>query len=331
MVILTPVPLDDVIAFSANKKVKLKLPRNGFISEIQMRLECKATNGATGPTLHEDNPLGLIGNYRLVRNGNDNFWEMSFTDGYYRQSLVEGTAPERSQHSTTGGATSTAVAEHSIHFKADENNDEDISALLPAHEYTDLWLEIDWQDNNALATANPPTIDANNTFVKVTVIQASLTKEDLALLASTIGVDGAGNPKILSILVRQQEFDVTAVSNNFLFKKNLNIGGLVKDHFIKVINNGLRADDLVDRFRFKQYAPVEKPVDIDDQFWRSAQAKNKRVYSLESIIRGVYLQDWSKRNYLDMTALEEGNIKFETNHAQPTGVAKIVITETSFI
>src|SRR5262245_47117406 len=147
MVVLQTIPLTEKVEFTANSTKSIKIPRNRFIRELQMRLECKQVNGGTGPTLQEDNPMGLVKRIRLVKNGKDIIFDVPMALRLYEMKYIRGTEPERVQHSTTNSATSTAIAEITIDFSVDENNEEDISALLPAANFTDLELYIDWGTN----------------------------------------------------------------------------------------------------------------------------------------------------------------------------------------
>lgn len=324
MVVLQTIPLIESIVFEANKTKSIKIPRNRFLREIQLRLEAKLVNGNPGPTLQEDNPLGLVKRIRLVKNGKDIIFDVPMAERYYEMQYVQGTAPERVQHSATASATSTAIAEVTIDFSVDENNAEDISALLPAANFTDLELQIDWGTNTDLSTANHGTITVADTFMKVSLVEAEVTKTDLAALAAAMG----GEAKMLQKMVRLQEFDVTAVQNNFNFSKNLTVGQLIQRHLVKTTDNSLRSDALVSRFRFRQSSPVQ--TDLEDRLFTHSQAKDKRRFKVESVVKGITIVNWEDKGFLDLTNLKEGDVKYEQNNIAPTGTSKVVVVSTEF-
>jgi len=324
MVVLQTIPLTETIPFLANSTKTMKIPRNRFIREIQLRIEIVAVNGGTGPTLNEDNPMGIVKRIRLIKNGKDIIFDTEMALRFYSMKYIRGTEPDRAQTSTVNSATSTSVAEVSIDFSVDENNEEDISALLPAANFTDLELQVDWGTNTDLATANAPTITVASSLMRVSVVEAEVTTQDLAALAEAMG----GEAKMLSKMVRQQDFTVDATYNNFQFSKNINVGSLVQRHTIRVVDNSLRADTLVSRFRFKQYSPVQ--TDLEDRLWTSSQSKDKRRFSVETLIRGITILNWEDKGFLDLTNLKEGDVKYEHNNVAQTGTAKVSLVSTEF-
>lgn len=323
MPILTSTPLTEKVEFSANATKKIKIPRNRFIRALQLRLEAKAVNGATGPTLHEDNPMSLVKRIRLIANGNDVIFDAPMALRWYESKYIFQAEPERVQTSTTASATSTAIAEVTVDFATDDANEQDISALLPAHAMTDLELEVDWGTNTDLATANAPTITAADTFIKVSVVEADLTDADIAALTELFG-----EARTMRKIVRTIEHSVSSTNDNFTFSKNLTVGGLVQRHLIEVIDNSVRNDTLVSRYRFRQSSPVQ--ADLEDRLFPQSQARDKRKYHLESVVKGITILDWQEKGYLDLTELKEGDVKYEHNNGSVTGTAKVVLVQTEF-
>lgn len=323
MPILSTVPLTDKIPFEANTTKSIKIPRNRFIRAIQLRLLAKAVNGATPPTLHEDNPMSLVKRIRLIQNGKDTIFDAPMSLRWFEQKYLSGTDGERVQTSTTANATSTAIAETSIEFAVDELNEQDISALLPAAALTDLELFIDWGTNTDLATANPPTITAADTYVQVSLIEVELTDADIAELSRIFG-----EAKTMRKVVRTTEKSITETSSNFEFAKNLNVGSMIQRHLLEVIDNGVRDDTLVSRFKFSQSSPVK--ADLEDRVFNQSQAKDKRRYKLESVTKGITIVDWTEKGFLDLTELKEGDVKYHHNNGVHTGTAKIVLLQTEY-
>jgi len=323
MPILEEVPLVDKVEFEANKTKKIKIPKNNFISEIKLRLEVKIVNTAVAPTNHEDNPMSIVKRIRLFAKGKDAIFDAQMSLRFYEQKYLSGTEPERATTSLTASATSTGIAECSIVFRVDENNLDDITALLPAHDLSDLDLEVDWGTNTDLQLTNAGTITAADSFIKVSIVEATLTEEDINKLKEQFG-----DAKVLNKVVRQAEHDIAGVNDNFVFSKNITIGNLIQRQLLQVWDNGVRNDTLVSRFKFKQYSPVKK--DLEDRNFPQSQSTDKRKYRLESVVKGITIIDWSDKGFLDLTDLKDGDVKYEHNNIAKTGTAKIILLSTEF-
>lgn len=324
MPILRTVPQNDKIDFSAGDTKTMKIVRNNFIRAIICRLEVKVVNGGVAPTNHEDNPMSIVKRLRLIKNGKENIFDVPLALRWYEEKYLKGTAPEQTTTSVTASATSTGIATVTIDFAVDENNIEDITALLPAHELTDLQLEADWGVvGTDLQTANAGTITAANTFIKVSLIEVTLTQEDIDKLKAQFG-----EAKVLSKIVRTITHSVTATNDNFTFQKNLTVGNLIQRHLVKVRDNGARDDALVTRIRFKQYSPVL--TDLEDRLYPQSQAVDKVKYKLEAVTKGITIFDWSDKGFLDLTDLKEGDVKYEHNNGAQTGTSDITLVSTEF-
>ncbi|GEM_PF-5109887 len=322
--LLSSIPLTDTINYVASQTQSIKIPRNRFIREIQCKLEVNTTNGATGPTLSDNGILDLVKRLRLRANGKDIKFECPMAWRYYEQQYIQGTAPQLIQPSTTANATSTGYAEASMHFAQDENNENDIIALLPAAAFTDLQLEADWGANTDIATANPPTINAASTLIRVTLVEAVLTDEDIAVLKSLFN----GEAKLLNKIVRYLQITTDNSYSNFGFSKNILTGSLVERHTIFVVDNSIRSDAEYTQFRFFQYSPVK--TELENRRWAESQYRNKRTFHIESIVRGMTMVDWKSKGYLNLTKMKDGDIKFEANTNSPTATSYIGIVQTEY-
>lgn len=325
MPILQSFPLTETIPFAAGLQRFVKLPRDRFIRQIQMRLLLEIVNSASVPVNQEDNPMGIIRRARIIANGNDNRFEVPMALRFYELAYLAGTPPERVQTSLTASATSTGIAEITSDFAMDDLNLQDVSALLPAADLTDLELQVDWGVVGEVQITNPGTITVANSFVRVTVIEAELTQEDLDALRASFGEE-----KILKKVVKVAVFTRAAVSTNYTNSANVPVGALVQRHIIQALDGAtpIRSDTVVSQFRFRQNSPVRK--DIEERRWTESQAADKRKYHLETVIRGITTVDWTDKGMLNLSDLKEGDLKYQENNAAPVGTSNTTLLQTEY-
>lgn len=152
---------DKVIAYAQNGVLSVDLPRDHLIQRIALALLFTGTNGVTPPTYKSGGIFNAISKVELIASTPTGTRVITSASGHMlaKQDYIEkGSMAEHVLHNTASAAgASTGVI--NLDFMLDPNEEDDLSALLPAYLYNSLTLRITFADvtttgANTVASAN---------------------------------------------------------------------------------------------------------------------------------------------------------------------------------
>ena len=308
MVAFSTRTLEEAIEWEANKTKSIKIPRDRFIQKMILRL---TVIGSTGTTVsaHEDAPMSLVKNIRLVANGKDVYQSAPMADLFYVDKYEYGTEPERFVQTGTSLPAGSDLGRAVVYLDCgslDAKDDFDVSSLLPAHMFSSLELFVDWGDSASLGSG----YTISSAKLTVTLREADLTADELREIG-----------KMLRLFETFVEKTIDAEYRDYTFAIDLPVGNQLRRSVITAIRGGVRSDAQILAFKVTQESPVR--AEIMQSGWYESQAQDKLEYGVETVIRGVTIIDYEGLGGLDARDLKSGDIKFRANSVAPSGVTKV--------
>ena len=302
----------------ADEILRIELPTAKMIQKIQIRLKLDYTNGGTSPTFNEDEILEMIQKIRLLGNGDSPIRVVTGKLQYYRELMKTGTAPEKDALTATTSTNFVDYVTLTLYFMKDWNNENDISALLPARRFDELNLEITLGSSDKLASANAPTINYSTCEVAIDVTE----------------VHGAGIFQQRFADLHESYKEVTIENANATFEsddiqeKILPVNSSIVEQTILAIDNSIRDNDVITDVMLKRNSPTEEEM-FKRKFQR-LQSENKTQYTAENLVRGLLLIDYKKKfgrildRKTEIGGLEQkgADVKLHLLTIEPTGTSK---------
>ena len=150
--------LTEKITFEANKTKSISLPRDAYITRIDILAKFTiTTNATTAPTYNDDDILRLIKNIRVV-SGSTPFVDAPARWLYYKAYYEFPTAPRKDSPPTGTGATADVYVLIPIHFGVMPMNKYDPTCVLAAKEKSSLTLEVLFGGISDLASAGVDSV-----------------------------------------------------------------------------------------------------------------------------------------------------------------------------
>lgn len=306
-----------VAAASRPVTARLDLPRNRFIQKIYLRSRLVGdTDASLAP--NEDNAAKFIKQVRLIANGNDPRIVAPLVDLHRYSSLRSGLALTNSLITTasqTGAVlgTTEAIISFTLH-QGERNNALDPSALLPAHMFSSLVLEVDFDTDAAVGAASGDYLVTGGELT-VHVKEASLNAEEIKKI-------GRFSRYYLSTF----EKTVDATYAQFPgFQIEMAPGKIVRRVMFTRINNSVRTAGVsatpsgTYRIRVKDN---RKDKDVLDGYWEDFVLQNKLKYGIAPDT-GVVMLDLDEAGSLDARGLSKGQATIDSLNSSVTSVAKV--------
>lgn len=294
------------IAFSANSKGTLDIPRDNPIRRLIMRFRFNLTTGGIAPTYKEDDILNLIRKIRLVMEGNENKFNISGRLWWYLEKFEKKTKPyfvaPTSSVNTTADAIVTLIAD----FATDRTDENDVSALLMSQDMGSLKLEIDWGTSADLASANAPTINASEVTVDIReALNVPITvKDNVYYIAEKAVRDIREIQDAIPLLASKTSYDASSISYNITPTNSL-----IMTHLMLVSDSGVKSDALVTSLKLQKERGGKFP--ILERNYNLLREELKTEYAQESLDTGILYLDWVDKLEGGLFSTgNEGDLKF---------------------
>ncbi len=303
------------IAYASGATVALDLPRNRFISSVILRTT--AIGDTAGSVTETENGLAaLVPTVRLIANGKDERVSAELQDLYrYTKMRSQNTALLNSLLTTV---SQTDVALGEVDAKIDfapgqdpRTNKLDVRALLPAHMFASLRLEVTWGTNASLGTGY--TVDSG--AMEVAIKEVSLSDAEIK----------AVSPFMAYYLTELQQTKTAAVGN-YGFEVNLPVGKIIRRFILTNIDNALRvAGVLATPSGLSAYRVRDTKrgnLDVIETSWEMSVAQDRQEYGITPDT-GVTIVDLDSVGSLDARGYSQGQARLQANVDAPTGVSNV--------
>ena len=278
-----------------------------------MRIDITGDTAGSGTT-DEDLLAALLTQVRVIANGGD-FRIAAPAADLWRYGKL------RSQFALTNTLITAisqtdvelGVLEFSIDFTLGQNprtNKLDLRALLPAHMFTSLVLEIDIGATSVLGTLY--TLDSGN--VRITVEEVSLNGAEVKELVRP--------GRFFSYYLTAQEHTISAAAVNFGFNVDLPVGKIIRKVMLTSIRNSLRVDGddvaLTGVHAFRVRDKRRGDVDLIENAWLMSQSQDRHQWGIAPDA-GVTVADLDAVGSLDARGYTNGQVQVQANTQAPAG------------
>lgn len=313
----------------------IEIPRDRFIQDIILRF-VGTYDTTTAPTLKEDQPFSLINQLRLVANGNDVLRAISGINLHFLNWFdLHGTVLESVGIQATGSLADEAFSfALRLPFMINPLDPFDVGALLPAMDFSSLELYVDWAGAEELGDGTNPPTDLKGAL-QVSLREAFITQEEAGKLW------GKNWEGLIKNYITEVVKTVDAKYGEFKFEQDLPTGMILRRTMLKVLDNTLRDNDLVPKYKISQESPVKR--DLLEREWFRSQIQDKGEYRTGGVwtngagvasaitIDGVTIMDFEHLPCIDATGLKKGDVKFKANTETPTATANVSFITEEFI
>lgn len=334
------VTLDEQLTFSPNTTSVIDLDRDKFVQDLYLRTTIDYDTAAGAPVLQEDNPLDLIQSIRVTANG-ETLYELAGKRLWYMNAYWNGIAGERNV-TTTATSQSNVIDSFMLEtpFKLNYRDPFDIGAVIPAQDLNQFQLHIGWGANANLAT----NTTINTATMDVTMREVTFSPKEIR------DNFGANFEKLPRIRVSEKVQTVASSNTNFAFQVDVPTGNFIKNIGVFAVDNGVRDDDLISRWRLRRRSPAQ--LDITGGLdWESEQSidrtENRMPWDLEIDAALSSEELWARplRGYtflntegfagvlggIDARLLKQGDLQFQASNAVPTGVSDVTLVNTEVV
>ena len=304
------------IDFVTDDEKKINLPRDMAFRRIVLRFLIEIVNGASVPTLKEDDVLNIIKKVRIVRNGSNVKYDMTGRMMFFTEKNTKGTDPEKILPSLGISATSVAEVTMQIDFATSRKNQRDTSALLKTRgpRLSSLTLGITFGNINDIHATNPGTITVANSSVQVQLEEVTGT---VVIRGAEVDVNSeAYKPVDYIETTRTIDLETQAKTSfdNDTQKENVipAPANLVANGFMVLDDNSgapIKDDTFITDIKIQRESPFQKRI-IQNR-WLTAVKENKVEHELE--VRDVGFLYW---DYVDVLGIglinngAEGDVKY---------------------
>jgi len=302
------------INYITNSTQFVDIPRDRNIRRIVMRFVINVTTTATPPTYTEDNILNVIKKIRILQNGNDVKMNTPSRMWFYVEQYEKGTQPRfvapTSSASTTADAEVCLIAD----FAQRRQDEDDISALLPARRFASLRLEIDWGGTADLATANAPTINsASRCIIEI----REVTGEEEITVGNDSKVRSIDELDFIdlreAIVTQPIDSNHSSFDNDTLKSNVIPAPAIIYQQALMVRDQtapwGVKSNALVTDIKVQK--EVGRPRNILQRTFFSLFGEIKVEYQIETSVTGFIYIDWKdKLRYGLENTGNEGDVKY---------------------
>lgn len=308
---------------------KLDIPRDNAIRRMIMRFVINLTTGVTAPTYDEDDILRFIKKIRLVKNGDENIFNVSGRLWWFIEKFEKKTKPYKVDPTSSTTTTADAIVTLIADFALDRTDENDTRALLQPQNFTSLKLEIDYGAASDIASANAPTINTASSSVQVEIREAlgTVARVNKDGVTEQVDVNVAPMQKIteledsIALLASKTSFDTSSIPYNITPAPSN-----IMTHGLLVSDNGVRSDSLVTDIKYQKEKGGRSP--IIERKWTGLREETKTEYSQESLDTGfVYLDFVDKLEGGLVHVGNEGDIKLRvlTSSGVTSGQDEILV------
>jgi len=254
--------LTEKITFEDNKTKAINLPRDAYISRIDLIAKFTIkTNASTTPVYNDDDVLRLIKNIRIV-SGSTPFVDAPGRWLYYKAYYEFPKEPRKDSVPTETNKTQDVYVVIPIHFGVAPNNKYDPTCVLAAREKSSLYLEVLFGGIDDLASAG---VDDVSGEIEVTLHE--LLKAPRRIIEP-------------EIFIADKAID--AAYSGYGFTVNLQHDKTVRRVFMFVTDSspavdGTKSDDIVSAFKLVQTTP--QLVEVLVQSWVAEKEDDRMRYN----------------------------------------------------
>lgn len=295
MVTWTQRPIGEV-AFQANSKVPLKLPRDKSYRHLKLRFVINLTTGASAPTYKQD-PIGqLIKKIEIVQAGDDIKTSISGRLWVFVEKFEKKTDPYTVAPTTATTTTADAILTIQADFAVDRTNENDVRALLhtrpKGRQLSSLDLIITWGAASDMASANAPTINAVSKCIVEAREASGLVRvrdkdgKEQDINVQDLEVDDIREIEdVIPLLANKTSYDASTVAHNIAPAPATHL-----THMLLASDNGVRSDSLITSLKIQN--EVGGANRILENSWNALKESTKAEYALESIPEGILYLDF---------------------------------------
>lgn len=313
---------------TAGTTQRLVLPRDRFIQEVYLRLRLFGdSEAASDPHAIGDNLARFVKQLKVTANGKDSRIAVPLIDLHRINKLDSKLALSNTM---LADATLTnaqiGVCEAHIHFGLNQNpatNKRDISALLPAHVFSSLEIEVEFETLlNIEAAASDYTIDSGE--LAVSLREVDMTDEEVKKVGRFLRY-------------HLTSFSKTVGETNEVYPghtMDFPVGKVVRRSMLTRIDNGLRVDGAaypatkLGTWRYRIH-DSNKDRDLMDVTWEESQMQDKIEYGIAPDT-GVTMIDFGAQGGMDLRGYAKGQAAFQSLNVAVTGTANTRLTTEEF-
>ncbi|QMU53526.1 MAG: hypothetical protein GKS07_10960 [Nitrosopumilus sp.] len=316
------------IAFAANEKVTLAIPRVNAIRWIDMRFFITNVAGGSDPTEIQDTILNAIKKIKLILDDDDTKINVDARKLFFVEKLEKGTEPATNKDDNqVGSETKIWFVQLRLDFAKSRLRESDISALLPARLFTKLDLEIEWGDVNDMFSANPGTITVADSGCKIQIREVFDTENKVAF------AKGQANGGFDDFRLTTNSVDIDATHTNLTddaLESSIRPGNrLISKHFIMTKNSsGDRVDDAVEKLLLEDTRGSGRSIVKSD--WDMLNGYLKAEYQLESLDAGIAYLDYIDVLGKFLAIDAESSLMWKIQNIAPTGTEKFEVLTKYF-
>lgn len=323
---ITRTLFNKILTWVASTTATLELPLDRYISAVLLRFDVTYTTAGGAGTVAQDGVLNIAKRISL-KVGSKTIRSWDPARKWYTIPLDLKTKPEFVNFTTPDGAGKKAQFVLPIYFRLDPKNDNDASALLPAHLLSSATIEIEWES----ATGNYGTGQTVTAATcTATLMERVLsTGEELSVYGAS-GKDVVGkNSRLTQILETEVTKTVDAAYADFGFPIGLPAGHILTRTFVFATLAGARDDTLIDKIRVRTESPEKS--DLIEEEWEISQARDLVEYEVATPIEGNrYLTgftvlDFAEFGNLDMRGRKKDDVTLNLTTAAPSGTTNVVL------
>lgn len=311
------------MAYLANDKVTLKVPRVNGIRWIDLGFFVEIVSGVSEPAEIQDTILNIIKRVKLILDGDENKINVDGRKLFFLEKLEKGTEPATNKDDNQStSATKTWFVQLRLDFATNRLSEKDASALLPARLYGKLDLEIEWGDENDMFSANPGTLTVANSGCKVQIREAFDPDNKIAFAKGQVGKGFA------DFRLTTNSVDVDAVHTNLsddALEHAIKPGNrLISKHLILTKDSsGIRQDDVIEKLELVDTRGSGKTLFRSD--WDILNRRLKAEYQLESLDAGISFHDYIDELDKFLAIDAEQSILWKVQNIAPTGTEKFEV------
>lgn len=264
-----------------------KLDLDGAYRQIVLTFILNLTNTATPPTLIEDGFFKYFTAVGIRRNSKTFKFNQPLQFAIKKQTADIGTPPFFVDADLTASATYDIIAQYTIHFAEDINNENDISALLQTGNLTNLELVVATGDIDDIFSADAPTINSRKIEIQI--------RDFTGKGRGGKNINDPREEKMTDIFELVEEFDLEVGKTSFTkLAQEIDMvsGSNILEHAGLVLDAGLLSDDRVTDVR--TFNVVPRTSDLESTF-KGLNRQTKTNYKLESTLKGFFKIDWQEK------------------------------------
>ena len=291
--------LDQTISFSASSRQVLNIPKQGFITHMDLLLHLNVTTDSGGATPREDALAKIINSLRIISAGAKT--HLLIPDGRllkylnyydYQGILREDDLP------TSASVTSDVYALWRIHFGYDPREKFDLTVVLPTPELQNPQMIVEWGSTSDLGSG----YTINSGEITVTLYQVLFEEgED----PSDLWTEGYVEP-----IWDATKIDISETKSDLGEQTAIPVGNvLVRALLLVVDSSDLRSDSEVDEVGV--ILPREGVIPFRVK-WNTLVSRDYTDYALPSKVTGVGMIDAEELGQvpfgLDLSEYDVGEI-----------------------